>query len=82
VRYRTFADERGTSSEPTSAPWIADYRVSNFHHALTFPEAYRGNRIARQTKTDKLILASSDSVRKPLNLLALATTPLFEALRQ
>src|SRR5712664_3087162 len=41
VRRLTFNHERAASSEPTSAPLIGDYRVSTFHHALTFPEAHQ-----------------------------------------
>ncbi len=41
VRRLTFNHECTTASEATSAPLIGDYRVSTFHHALTFPEAHQ-----------------------------------------
>jgi hypothetical protein len=41
VRCLTFNHECTASSDPTSAPLIGDYRVSTFHHALTFPGAHQ-----------------------------------------
>jgi hypothetical protein len=77
ARYLTFNYESAIYSEPTSAPLIGDYRLSTSHGALTFPEPHQGKTIARQIKGGELIVASSDSVRKRLRLLALAPTMPF-----
>ena len=63
-----------------SAPLIADHCVSTFRDALTFPEARTRETDRTRDKDGELIVASSDSVRKRLRLLALAPTLPFNCL--
>lgn len=77
VRYHVFKHECAASSEPTTVPCFGDNRVPTFHDALTFPEAQQGNRSHASYRDSRLIVASSDSVRKRLSLLALASTMPF-----